>query len=299
MRVLVSGATGLIGGALKARLEARGDEVVTLTRRPERVEGPAVGWDLEAKRLDEGALDGIEAVIHLAGESIAAERWTAAHKSRVLKSRVQSTVLLAEAIAKATPKPKVFVSASAIGFYGSRGAERLDEEAEVGEGFLADVCLAWETAAQPARNAGVRVVHPRIGIVLSETGGALEKMVLPFRMGMGGKIGSGAQYMPWISLRDVVGILMLGLDDEKIEGPLNATAPEPATNLEFTRALGQALARPTLVPLPGFAAKLALGSEMADQLLLSSTRAVPSKALAHGYAFEDADLLETLKHVTG
>lgn len=297
MRVLVSGATGLIGRALSAHLEARGDVVVTLTRRPEKIEGPAVGWNLDENHLDEGALEDVDAVIHLAGEGIARQRWTPGHKNRVLQSRTRSTILLAEAIAAASAPPKVFVSASAIGFYGSRGDTRLDEAATAGEGFLADVCVAWEAAAEPARRAGVRVVHPRIGVVLSSEGGALEKMLTPFKLGMGGRIGSGRQYMPWISLRDVVGILLLGLDDASISGPLNATAPEPATNTDFTRALGHALARPTLVPLPAFAAKLALGAEMAEELLLSSTRAVPTKALEHGYTFEDENLGRCLEEM--
>ncbi|MEL6184356.1 MAG: TIGR01777 family oxidoreductase [Myxococcota bacterium] len=294
MRILVSGATGLIGGALRSALIDRGDTVVTLTRRPRQAPAPAVGWDLSTGHLEAGALEDVDAVIHLAGEGIAATRWNEAHKRRVLESRTLSTKLLADALAASARPPRVFISASAIGFYGHRGDARLDEGSERGQGFLSDVCVAWEAAAEPARAAGIRVVHPRIGIVMAPDGGALDKMLLPFKMGLGGRVGSGRQYMSWIGLSDVVGLVLHALDRE-VEGPLNVTAPEPVTNADFTHALGTALNRPTLVPLPAFAAKVALGSEMAEALLLSSTRAVPQKALDTGFTFQEPDLPTLLR----
>lgn len=289
MRVLVSGATGLIGVALSDALRARGDIVVSLSRNPDRAEAPAVAWDPRGQELAPNALEDVDAVIHLAGESIAAGRWTPEQKDRIRLSRTQGTRLLAEAIAEAPKKPSVFVSASAIGFYGNRDDEALDETSASGTGFLAEVCIEWEAAAEPAREAGVRVVHPRIGIVLAKDGGALEKMLLPFRLGLGGRMGSGQQYMSWIALEDVVGLLLFALDNAELSGPMNVTAPSPATNAEFTRALGRALGRPTLLPLPRFAARLALG-EMADELLFFGARVQPATALSAGYRFEHNDL---------
>ncbi len=292
MKVLVSGATGLIGRALTASLRRRGDEVLTLTRQPEKAETAAVGWDPQIGRLDPTALDGVDAVVHLAGENIAGSRFTDAHKARVRESRVAGTGLLADAVAKA--RPKVFVSASAVGIYGDRGDTRLTEAAAPGQGFLAEVCVAWEAAAEPARLANVRTVHPRIGVVLARDGGALDKMRLPFKMGIGGRIGSGEQYMSWIALDDVVGLLEFALDRDDLNGPLNLTAPEPVTNADFTGALGKALNRPTWVPLPAFAARIALG-EIADEALLASTRVIPERALAAGYRFRSPDLLDCLR----
>lgn len=297
MRILVSGATGLVGGALRSALVSRGDTVVSLSRQPRQAPAPAMGWDIERGFLEAGALEGVDAVVHLAGESIAATRWNEAHKRRVLESRTKSTKLLADAVAASALPPKVFISASAIGFYGDRGDSSVDERTERGDGFLADVCEAWEAAADSARQAGIRVVHPRIGIVLAPQGGALEKMLLPFKLGLGGRIGSGRQYMSWVGLDDVVGLILHALDEPSLSGPLNVSAPAPATNAEFTRALGAALFRPTLVPLPSFAARLILGSEMAEALLLSSLRVEPRKALEGGYVFRDTELTPLLRRL--
>lgn len=296
MKVLISGATGLIGGALAKALRARGDSVVTLTRHPERAEPPAVGWDPLAKRLDPEALRGVDAAVHLAGESIASGRWTEAQKHRIRESRVAGTSLLAETLAGLDSGPRVLISASAIGYYGDRGEAPLDEEAGPGSTFLAEVCVAWERAAEAARQAGLRVVHPRIGVVLAKEGGALAKMLPAFKLGLGGKIGSGRQYMSWIALEDVVGLLLHALDRKDLAGPLNSTAPEPVTNERFTQRLGSVLSRPTLVPLPGFAAKLVLG-QMADELLLASARVVPAKAVATDYQFRRPDLEDALRAV--
>lgn len=299
MKVLVSGATGLIGGALRAALVERGDTVVTLTRSPEKVEGEAVGWDPMAGTLEAGALEGIDAVIHLAGENIAAGRWTEAHKAKVFDSRVKGTALIAENLARlAATKPRVFVSASAIGIYGDRGSDELTEEASSGETYLAEVCVAWEEAAEAARNAGIRVVHPRIGIVLSPKGGALEKMLLPFKLGLGGKVGPGTQYMSWVSLEDVVGLLLFALDRDDLHGPLNVVAPNPVTNGAYTAALGQALRRPTLLPVPSVGLRWVLG-EMADELLLLSARVLPKKAQDLGYPFRFSELEPYLKTILG
>lgn len=298
MKVLISGATGLVGTALSQALRDRGDAPVTLTRSPDRAEGPAVGWDPNRSELDLGDVEGFDAVVHLAGESIASGRWTAEQKRRIQESRTKGTALLADALARADAPPSVFVSASAIGFYGDRGDEPLEETADPGKTFLAEVCMAWEAAAEAARQAGVRVVHPRIGVVLAADGGALPKMLLPFKLGMGGRIGSGDQYMPWVGLDDVVGLILHAIDHAEVRGPMNVTAPEPVTNAAFTRALGKVLGRPTFVPLPAFAAKLALG-EMADELLLSSARVLPRVALDTGYRFRFSDVETCLRATLG
>ena len=287
MRVLVSGASGLVGASLKRSLESDGHEVYSLVRREPRA-SDELRWNPSEGSVDDHDLK-IDAVVHLAGESIAEGRWNDAKKSRIRDSRVVGTRAICEAMASMAEKPEVIVCASAIGYYGDRGDAVLTESASHGEGFLPEVCRQWEDAAEPARAAGIRVVSLRIGVVLSQEGGALSKMLLPFKLGVGGKIGDGAQYMSWISLVDLVSIARFAIDDGELSGPVNAVAPGAVTNLEFTKALGRALGRPTLFPLPAFVARLALG-EMADDLLLASIRVEPAVLKERGFQFEHPEL---------
>lgn len=296
MKVLVSGAGGLIGAALVRSLHTQGNEVRALKRGA--TGGDTIGWDPEAGRLDPGALEGLDAVVHLAGENIAGGRWTAARKQRILASRVQGTQLLSQTLARLARPPQVLICASAVGYYGDRGAEQLTEDSSPGDGFLAEVCRAWEHAADPARTAGIRTVHLRFGMVLSAEGGALSRMLLPFRLGLGGRLGSGEQYLSWISLDDAVRALAHLLAHQDLSGPFNAASPHPCTNAEFTRALGQVLRRPTIFPVPAWVLRLVLG-EMADELLLASTRAVPARLLASGFSFAHPELVETLRLLLG
>ena len=295
MKILISGASGLIGSALKTALSARGDRVLSLTRRNARNDSE-ITWDPSSNTLDPARLTNIDGVIHLAGENIASRRWTSAQKARIRDSRVQGTALLAQTLATISPPPKVFISASAIGYYGNRDDEILTEDSQPGSGFLPDVSIAWENAAKPAAAAGIRTVHPRIGIVLSPEGGALGKMLLPFKLGLGGIIGSGNQYMSWITLDDLVSLFLFAIDDESISGAINAVSPTPVTNREFTKTLGRVLSRPTIFPLPAFAAKLALG-EMADALLLASTRVTSSRLENTNFSFAHPHLEPALRHL--
>ena len=296
MKILVTGASGLVGSALVPFLEAGGHEVARLGRS-----APSDGdvrWDPEAGVLEAGALEGFDGVGHLAGENIAAGRWTEARKRRIRESRVNGTRLLAETLARLERPPRVLVSASAIGLYGDRGDEELTEESPAGSGFLSDVCREWEAATEAAEGKGIRVVHARLGVVLSQDGGALAKMLTPFRLGAGGNIGNGRQYMSWITLDDTAAAIGHLLAAEAASGAVNVVAPAPVTNGEFTRTLGRVLRRPTLFPMPGFAARLAFG-EMADALLLASTRVRPARLLDSGYAFRHGSLDEGLRHVLG
>jgi uncharacterized protein (TIGR01777 family) len=236
--------------------------------------------------------------VHLAGENIAKGRWNARKKARIRDSRVNGTRLLSEALTRLSKPPAVMVCASAIGYYGDRGDEVLREESASGSGFLAEVCRQWEAAAEPARKRGIRVVHLRIGVVLSPEGGALAQMLFPFRMGLGGKLGSGRQYFSWIAIDDLVTVIAHALTNDTLQGPVNAVAPHPVTNLEFTRTLGRVLARPTLFPMPALAARLAFG-EMADELLLSSARVEPTRLLATAYQFRHPQLEGALRHLLG
>ena len=295
MRVAISGASGLIGSALTPALTAAGHEVRPLVRPGRTRPGRAIAWDPEVGSLDLGALDGIDAVVHLAGESIAS-RWTDERKRRIRESRVKGTRLVAEGVARLAKTPSVLVSASGVGIYGPRGAEPLDETAASGTGFLADVCRAWEAAADPARAAGIRVVHPRFGMVLSEKGGALAKLLTPFRLGVAGTVGRGDQYMSWISLDDAIGVLQRALETSELSGPVNTVAPIPVTNREFTRTLGGVLSRPTVLPMPAFAAGLVFG-EMAQELLLSGQRVVPARLGAIGFRFRHPDLTAALRSI--
>jgi uncharacterized protein (TIGR01777 family) len=243
-------------------------------------------------------MEGLDAVVHLAGENIATGRWNAAKKARIRDSRVQGTRLLCEALAQLVHPPRVLISTSAIGYYGDRGAHTLRENSAPGRGFLAEVCQAWEAATAPAVQRGLRVVLLRLGMVLSPTGGALARMLTPFRLGLGGVVGSGQQYMSWIALADVLGAIRHILDTETLHGPVNAVAPQPVANQVFTTVLGTVLHRPTRFPLPAFVARLAFG-EMADALLLASTRVLPAQLQASGYTFQYPDLEATLRHLLG
>ena len=300
MKVAVTGATGLIGSALVPFLLGGGHEVVALRRASagRRADGEAPSWDPETGALSDGVGDGLDALVHLAGENIAGGRWNAARKARIRDSRVDGTRRLAEALACLPRPPHTLVAASAIGFYGDRGDEVLDESSAPGDDFLSEVGQAWEEAAAPAREAGIRVVHLRIGIVLTPAGGALGQMLLPFRMGVGGVIGSGRQYMSWVALDDVLGGILHALRTEGLAGAVNMVAPSPATNAEFTRALGRVLRRPTILPMPSFGARLAFG-EMADALLLSSTRVDPARLRESGFSFGYPDLEDALRHLLG
>jgi uncharacterized protein (TIGR01777 family) len=297
MNVLVTGSSGLIGSALVPLLTTGGHQVVRLVRHAPR-SGDERAWDPQATSLDPGLFEGVAAVVHLSGESIGDGRWTTARKQRIRDSRVNSTRLIAKTLAEMSQPPRTLVCASAIGIYGDRGDEVLTEESPPGTGFLADVCREWEAAADPARQKGVRVVHIRSGVVLSPRGGALAKMLLPFKLGAGGVVGSGAQYWSWITIDDAAGVFLHALCDERVAGPVNATAPHPVTNREFTRILGSVLHRPTIFPMPAFAARLALG-EMADELLLGSACVLPGQLERTGYVFRHAELEAGLRHVLG
>jgi len=296
MNVLISGATGMIGSALIPELQAAGHRVIRLTRSPEG-DGD-VRWDPATGEVDAPRLEGHDAAVHLAGESIAEGRWTAQKKRRIMESRRQGTRLLAETIADLSEPPEVMVSASAVGYYGDRGDEVLREDSGPGSDFLAEVCLAWEAAADPARRAGIRVVHPRFGIVLSPKGGALGRTLPIFKLGGGGRIGSGHQWWSWVALDDVVGAIMHALEGDSVEGPANVGSPNPLTNAQYTRVLGKVLNRPTVFPLPAPAARLALG-EVADALLLASQRMEPARLNETGYEFRYPELEGTLRHLLG
>ena len=295
MRVLVTGSTGLIGSTLVQRLQGRGDEIARMVRRPPRPGTGEIYWNPATGGLTPAALEGSDAVVHLAAESLDG-RWTAERKKRIYESRVAGTGMLSRAITALKRPPHTLVCASAIGFYGNRGDEVLTEESRSGEGFLAEVCRNWEDASAPAERSGIRVVRLRMGIVLSRLGGALPRMLAPFRMGLGGKFGSGLQYWSWISLEDVVEVFVRALDDGSLQGAVNAVAPEPVRNREFTRELGAALSRPTLFSVPAFAARLLLG-EMGNELLLSSARVLPARLEASGFPFRHPRLREALRHV--
>ena len=302
MRVAVTGSTGLIGRAVVERLDAAGHQAVRVVRPSSgdrdaaSGEGQIVRWDPIAGEIDRDGMEGLDAVVHLAGEPIAARRWTVEQKRRIAGSRVRGTALLAEALAGLTAPPAVMVSGSAIGFYGSRGDELLDEESSAGTDFLAEVCSDWEDAADPARAAGIRVVHPRTGVVLSQSGGALAEMLPFFRLGLGGRIGNGRQWMSWITLHDEVEALVWMLTAD-VEGPVNLAAPEPVTNRQLTAELGRALRRPTLLPTPKPALWARLGRELTEALLYSSARVQPAVLANKGLSFAHPDIAAGLTAV--
>jgi uncharacterized protein (TIGR01777 family) len=298
MRVLVSGSSGLVGSALATFLTARGHQIVRLVRATSPRDDGAVSWDPEAGRIDAPRLEGLDAVVHLAGESIAAGRWTPARKARILGSRVRGTQLLAAALARLERPPAILACASAIGYYGDRGEEVLREDSAPGRGFLAEVTVAWEAAAEPARQRGLRVVHLRTGIVLSTQGGALAQMLPPFRMGVGGPLGSGRQWMSWITLEDLVQVFERVLTTPGLQGAVNAVSPHPVRNREFTSALGHVLSRPAFLPVPAFAVRLLFG-EMGQELLLSSARVEPARLASVSHTFQHPDLEPALRQVLG
>ena len=296
MRILVTGATGLVGLGLVARL-APAHQVLRLTRAPRA--SSDIAWDPATGALDRRALEGLDAVVHLAGESIAGRRWNAAHKRRVRDSRVAGTRLLCEALASLARPPHALVASSAVGYYGDRGDEALSEESPPGEGFLGRVAREWEEASEPAARRGIRVVRLRTGIVLARRGGALPAMLPLFRLGLGGPLGSGRQWMSWIALDDLTGAIAHCLAHDGLSGAVNATAPGAVIQREFARTLGRVLRRPALVPAPAVALRLVLGGEMADELLLASQRVEPRRLLATGYAFRFPALEPALRHVLG
>jgi hypothetical protein len=297
MLLAITGSTGLVGSEVVTVLSAAGHEVVRLVRRVPAPGEKAVRWDPEKGEIDAAGLEGLDAVVHLAGENIASGRWTAARKAAIRGSRVNGTRLLCDILAGLVRPPKTLVCASAIGIYGDRGEELLTEESPPGTGYLAEVCREWEAASAPAARKGIRVVSLRIGVVFSPKGGALPRMLPPFRAGLGGVIGNGRQYVSWIALDDLVGIVLHALQSGELRGPVNAVAPRPVTNRELTEVLGKVLSRPTLLPVPAFALRLAVGSEMADALLLASARVLPRRLEDAGYPFRFPELGETLRHM--
>lgn len=302
MNVLVSGASGMLGNALRYALVPRGHSWSMLVRRPVQDPDREVFWDIPGGKLDVNHLAGSHAVVHLAGENVGEGRWSAKKKQKILRSRIDSTKLLADSIAKMKLKPKVFVCASAIGIYPDQRKLPDDEQGPLtedsphGDGFLADVCKQWEAACKPIADQGIRVVNLRFGVILSPKGGALAKLLLPFKVGAGGKLGNGRQVMSWVSLPDAANAVIFALENESVEGPVNVVAPKPVTNEEFTKTLGSILVRPTFAAVPGFAAKLAFG-QMADEMLLASQTVAPTKLKAAGFGFQHGDLEKALRAV--
>ncbi|MBI2871341.1 MAG: TIGR01777 family protein [Candidatus Omnitrophica bacterium] len=296
MRILVSGTSGLVGSALVRRLEGEGHEAVRLVRHEPQPGAGEIFWNPKGESIDRAELEGLDAVVHLAGENIATGKWTQAKKDLIRDSRVRGTRLIARALGRLNRPPSVWVSASAIGFYGNRGADILTERSAVGRGYLAETCQEWEAATEQARHKGIRVVLLRIGLVLTPQGGALAKLVPPFRLGLGGPLGSGRQYMSWITLEDLVGVMLHAIKTGSIQGPLNAVSPQPVMNKEFSRVLGRVLFRPALLPAPAFMLRLLLG-EFADEILLASTRVKPARLEETAYRFQHPDLEEALRHL--
>ena len=298
MHIAVSGSNGLVGSALLDRFTEQGRDVRPIVRRASGNDQEIL-WDTKEHTFDAKALARCDAVVHLAGEAIIG-RWTDDKKQRIRDSRIKSTRVLAETLAGIKDGPRTLIVASAIGFYGETGQSEArtedDPPGDIDTDFLAEVCMHWEQAADAAREAGIRVVCVRIGIVLSKDGGALATMLLPFKFGLGGRVGSGKQWMSWITLVDLLSILEHAVDTPDINGPINAVAPEPVTNLQFTKALGRALNRPTILPVPSFAPKLLYGSECAQALALGSIRVVPKRLLDAGFTFQFTDLDTALKH---
>ncbi|MCA1691588.1 MAG: TIGR01777 family oxidoreductase [Acidimicrobiales bacterium] len=297
MRVIVTGSHGLIGGELARRLEQDGHQVTRLVRG---LPGPGeAGWDPKEGTADAAALEGHDAAVHLAGAGLGDHRWTDAYKAEVLRSRVDGTTLLARALAGLDRPPTVMASGSAVGFYGDRGDEELSEESGPGSGFLADVVQKWEAATAPAEEAGIRVVHLRSGIVQTAKGGALKQLLLPYKLGLGGRLGSGRQWLSWVSLHDEVGAIGHVLQDEALRGPVNLTAPVPVTHADYARAVGRALHRPAAIPTPTLALNVKLGREMVREMVLSGQRVLPARLLASGFRHRHPDLDAALAEELG
>ncbi len=301
MRIAVTGATGFIGKSLCRSLLRTGNQLVVFARDTRNAQTlfpgiRVVEWDALEGPPPVGSLDGVDAVVHLLGEGIAKGRWSAKQKEAIRESRVQGTYNLCEALRSSSPRPRLLISSSAIGFYGSRGDEDLEESSARGSGFLGDICEAWETAAMTAEQHGIRTVLLRTGIVLSTEGGALAKMLPPFKMFLGGALGSGKQWMSWIHMEDEVGLIRHILGSDELKGPINATAPGPATNYEFSKTLGKVLGRPAIFPTPALVLKLLLG-EMAQELLLNGQKVLPRRAVSSGYQFRFPELEGALRHL--
>ncbi len=294
MKILVTGSHGLVGSQLVPSLTNSGHKVVRLIRSQVKAPNEEINWNPRTGSIEQNKLENLDGIVHLAGENIATGRWTEGKKNLIRDSRVKGTGLLAVALSSLKRKPKVFISASAIGFYGNSGNNLMNEQSPSGSGFLAETCRAWESASKSVDNAGARVAHLRFGVILSAKGGALSKMLPPFKFGLGGKIGTGRQYMSWVAINDVVRAILHVLENKELHGPINVVAPEPVTNLEFTKILGKVLSKPTLFPMPAFAARLFFG-EMADELLLASTRVEPRQLNNSGFAFQHSHLEETLR----
>lgn len=295
MKILIGGSHGLVGTALIKSLETEGHEIFRLVRHAPTSK-TEVEWSPDRYSIALARIEGFDAVVNLAGESIAEGRWTEDKKRRIRESRVKGTKLLGDALANLAVPPKILVCASAIGFYGNRGDELLTESSAPGDDFLAKVCAEWEGATALATEKGIRVVNARFGVILDTNGGALKKMLPPFRMGVGGKVGSGKQWMSWIALDDVVGGIQFALANDSIRGPVNFVAPVPVTNAEFTKTLGKVLSRPTIFPIPAFAIKLLFG-EMGEALLLGGQRVAPERLIAEGYEFSYPQLEQALVHI--
>jgi uncharacterized protein (TIGR01777 family) len=293
MKILITGASGLIGRALSSTLKANGHTIVSAVRREPR-RNDEVQWDPKSGTMAASAFDGVDAVVHLAGAGIGDKRWTNDYKMEILESRTNGTALLAKTMAGLANKPQVFISGSAIGIYGARADEELSESASIGSGFLADVCRDWEDAAAPASQAGMRTVLIRTGIVLSPDGGALKKQLPLFKLGLGGKFGNGKQWQSWISITDEVNAIV-HLLTSSLSGPVNLTAPAPVTNSEFTRVLSKVVSRPAILPIPSFGPKLLLGAELADALLFTGQRVTPNALLADGFVFSHPTLDTALR----
>jgi uncharacterized protein len=296
MKILVSGSHGLVGKALIKSLTSDGHDIVRLVRRELSFGASEVEWHPDQGRIDAEHLEGLDVVVHLAGENIAEGRWTGEKKRSIRESRIKGTSVLSDALARLSRPPSLFLSASAIGYYGDRGDELLIEKSAPGKGFLADLCVAWENATRPAAEKGIRTVCTRFGIILDPEGGALAKMLTPFRMGIGGRVGAGTQWMSWVVLDDVVNGLKFLMAETATHGAVNFVAPNPVTNAEFTKTLGRVLSRPTIFPVPEFGVRLALG-EMADALLLSSQRVEPGVLEDQGFLFSWPTLEPALKHL--
>ena len=296
MRIAITGSTGLIGSALSTRLSDDGHDVVPVVRStPSDGE---IGWSVDENRIEDGAFDGIDAVVHLAGAPIGGSRWTEEYKREIMQSRTVGTAIVAQAVNDAERPPTVLLSGSAMGYYGSSRTETFDETSPKGDGFLADVCEAWEAAAAPARIDGTRVAFLRTGIVLSQDGGALKKQLPLFKFGLGGKMGDGQQWQSWISIDDEVGAIVHLLTSD-VSGPVNLTAPNPVTNATFTDTLGDVLNRPTILPIPKFGPKLLLGEELAENLLFTGQKVVPTVLEADGFVFRHRDLADALRAELG
>ena len=298
MKIAVSGSSGLIGSALRPLLTTGGHSIVRLVRSGAAPDAASIPWDPERGTIDAAGLEGVDAVVHLAGENIGGGRWTPAKKARIYASRVDGTKVLVRALLGLAHPPQTLVAASAIGYYGNRGHDVVDETSAPGAGFLTDLCRDWEAATRPAVERGIRVVNLRFGIALSAAGGALTSMLPPFRLGLGGPLGSGEQYMSWVAIDDAIGAVLHALATPALSGPVNVVSPTPVTNREFATTLGRVLSRPAFLPLPGFAVKLLFG-EMGEDLLLGSTRVQPRRLEESGYAFRFPDLEGALRHLLG